>query len=102
MDFMIMDTAGNTIESYDSEVAATRALLAFAQDDDQTATQLAILAFDDEGEAVGDPLTVADLSPEAATKLTMAGGSWTYKSALSVSRWSADSPAPWKVLGAAR
>jgi hypothetical protein len=102
MDFMIMDTAGNAIESYDSDVAAMQALIALAQDDERIATQLAILAFDDEGYAVGDPLTVADLRPEAATKLTMAGASWTYKSALSVSRWPRSSSAPWNVLGAAR
>src|SRR5690242_159465 len=102
MDFMIMDSAGNAIESYDSDGGAMQALITFAENDARAAATLAVLAFDDAGELVGDPITVADLRPEAATKLTMAGDEWTYKSALSVSRWAGSSAAPWKnILGAA-
>jgi hypothetical protein len=100
MDFMIMDSAGNAIESFDSDSDAMDALIGFAEGDERTATELAVLAFDDEGELVGEPITVADLLPEAATKLTMAGGTWSYRSALTVSAWPTAS-LPWHVLGGA-
>jgi len=73
MNFMIFDNAGNAVESFDSERAACKALVELAIAEPAAARHLALLVFDAEGEAVGEPLTVADLRPEAATEIVLAG-----------------------------
>jgi hypothetical protein len=103
MDFMIMDSAGNAVESFESDSDATRALLEMAESDERAAKHLALLAFDGDGNVVGDPLTVADLRPEAATTLVMSGDVWITRGALTVLSRSAGIAAKLpKVLGAGR
>jgi len=100
MDFMIIDSAGNAVEAYDSEQEAVDALLSMAAEDNRVAAHLAVLAFDDQGEAIGEPVTVADTRPDMATTLTMSGDSWIFRESLTVlATWPRDSRIP-PVLGA--
>lgn len=94
MDFMILDSAGNAVESFDSERQAVRALVDMAEADSSAALHLAVLAFEDDGEPVGDPLTVADLRLEAASRLVMSGDYWTQRGTLTVlsKRWMSTRP----------
>ncbi|HEX4690199.1 MAG TPA: hypothetical protein VH276_05875 [Solirubrobacteraceae bacterium] len=103
MDFMIFDSAGNAVESFASDREAIRALVSMTEAEPEAAMHLAILVFDDEGDAVGDPLTVADVRPDAVTRLVMSETSWELRGNLTVMRrWSdaAAASAPREVLGA--
>jgi hypothetical protein len=100
MDFMIFDSAGNAVESFETQRDAVVTLVDMAAQDPAVAQHLAVLAFDDEGEAVGEPITVADVRPDVATTLVMVGDSWLLRERLTVhSRWPRASRIP-PVLGA--
>ena len=103
MDFMCFDSAGNAVESFDSEQAAASALIEMASHDLTAAQHLAILAFDEEGEAVGDPLTVADLRPDFATTLTLSGNYWveTPRSLTILEHWHTHAVLPWRRVAGA-
>jgi hypothetical protein len=97
---MIFDSAGNAVESFETQADAVVALVDMAAQDTTVAQQLAVLAFDDEGEVVGEPITVADVRPDVATTLVMVGDSWLLRDRLTVvSRWPRASRIP-PVLGA--
>ena len=100
MDFMIFDTAGNAVESYATQREAVVALIAMAAEDDRVAQCLAVVAFDADGDAIGEPLTLADVRPEAATRLVLDTGYWTERQSLTVlSRWTSVATTPWRVAG---
>lgn len=101
MDFMILDSAGNAVEAFATEHEAVSALAAMAENEPKVAQHLAVLAFDDAGEAVGEPLTVADVRPEAATTLTVSGEFLTRAGSLTVlAQWTDAFRTPPKVAGA--
>src|SRR3954447_8134588 len=81
MSYMILDSAGDAVDAFDTEAEARTALLAMVREDPTVARHLAILAFDGQGEAFGEPLTVADILPELATVACM-DGEWTQRNAL--------------------
>lgn len=100
MDFMIFDSAGNAVESFETQRDAVVTLVDMAAQDPAVAQHLAVLGFDDEGEAVGEPITVADVRPDVATTLVMVGESWLLRERLTVlSQWPRASRIP-PVLGA--
>ncbi len=76
MDYMIFDSAGNALESFDSEMAAVIALINMAETNEDAARQLAVLSFDDAGEVAGDAVTVADVRPEIATTMVVGESGW--------------------------
>jgi hypothetical protein len=82
MDYMIMDSAGNAVEAFQSDAAAIAALVSIARSDAGAARHLAVIAFDEHGDAIGEPLTVADVVPEAATTVVLASASWVLQTPL--------------------
>ena len=82
MDYMIMDSAGNAVEAFDSDAAAIAALVSIARSDADAAHHLAVIAFDEHGDAMGEPLTVADVEPEAATTVVLASATWVLQTPL--------------------
>jgi len=82
MSFMIFDSAGNAVDAFDDERQAVVALLSMVREDYDVIRHLAILAFDSAGEAVGEPVTVANLLPELATTLHLKGEGWIETSRL--------------------
>ena len=82
MDFMIFDSAGNAVEAFGrDQVAAAKALVAMVREDPDASRHLAILAFDEHGEAVGEPVTIADILPEMASTVMLVGA-WSHRNAL--------------------
>lgn len=88
MNYMILDSAGNAVEAFDTEREARAALIAFVREDAEAGQHLAILAFDEEGEAFGEPVTVGDLIPELAMHVTLVGSWWMLNPLTFVARWS--------------
>lgn len=54
MIFSIFDSTGNLVASYSDEAAARQALAGIVRDEPEAAGDVALLAFDDQGRAVGD------------------------------------------------
>jgi len=77
MAYMIFDSAGNAVETFESERAARIELVRLAEQDPAAARSLVVLAFDETGEVVGDAVTVADIAPELAATLILHGEGWT-------------------------
>jgi hypothetical protein len=98
MDFMILDSAGNAVEAFESERDAIKALLGIADEDRRAAQHLAILAFDSDGDAIGEPLTVADVRPEAASTLVMVGNIWERRGTLTLWSPPAGAAAPLRLV----
>jgi hypothetical protein len=73
MDFMLVDSTGNAVDAFTDLEAAERALIALAADDALAAIHFAILAYNERGVAVGDPVVVADVRPEHAVRLEVEG-----------------------------
>jgi hypothetical protein len=95
---MIFDSAGNAVEAFDTDRDAMRALLLMVREDRDAARHLAILTFDSDGEAVGDPITVADLMPEMATEVILTGA-WSRHNRLTfISRGEVGAAAPQRTL----
>jgi len=79
---MIMDSAGNAVDTFDSYAASVAALVSFARSDPEAAHHLVVIAFDQQGEAVGEPLTVADVEPEAAIRTVLTSVGWLLQTPL--------------------
>jgi hypothetical protein len=60
MQFAIFDSTGNLVESFDSEDEARTALSAITDRNPDAADRIAIFTFDDNGDVVGDAITIAD------------------------------------------
>ena len=89
MDYMLMDNFGNALEAFDDRDAAEKALIALINDDLDAAHEVALLAFDSRGVAVGEPVVAADLRPEMAVLLTLSDGRFRRVNGLTFSSWSA-------------
>jgi hypothetical protein len=59
MYYVILDSSGNLVESFQDEEAARTALSRIVHDDPDAADHVAILTYDDSG-PVGEAITVAD------------------------------------------
>ena len=57
--FVILDSTANLVDSFDDEMQARAALQAIAQQDPDTADEYALLAYDDDGRAVGEAVLAA-------------------------------------------
>jgi hypothetical protein len=77
MDFMLLDSSGNAVDAFDTDAAAVHAFVALINHDPALARNIALIAFDDDGIAVGDPLIAADLMPDAVITAMVDGASWT-------------------------
>jgi hypothetical protein len=60
MYFVIFDSSGNMVESFDDEGEAREALDRIVHEDPEAADHYAILTFDVAGDPVGEAITVAD------------------------------------------
>jgi hypothetical protein len=56
MTYAIFDSSANLVASYDDQETARQALIAIVQREPEAAEDVALLAFDDRGRAVGDAL----------------------------------------------
>lgn len=65
MYYALIDSTGNLIDTYDSEGAAKAALAEFVRDEPEIADHVAVLAYDDQGEPVGEPLSGSSIEPMA-------------------------------------
>jgi hypothetical protein len=74
MTYMILDSTGSAINSYTDEVAAHVAMRVIVEDDPNAAGHLLLLAYDDEGNVVGNAVAVEDL-PEATSSVNP--GEWS-------------------------
>jgi hypothetical protein len=63
MYFVILDSTGNLVESFDDETSARNALERMVHEDPEAADHLALLTYDAQGEPVGDAITVSAPSP---------------------------------------
>lgn len=63
MEFMILDSAGNAVASYEDDLTARAVLHATVAVEPEAADHLVLLAYDDDGMPVGDALTVFDVQP---------------------------------------
>jgi hypothetical protein len=63
MDYMILDSAGHAIASFDNEAAARATLYAIVEVEREAADHLVLLAYDDDGMPVGDARTYVDIAP---------------------------------------
>ena len=79
MDFMIFDSAGNAVEAFTDEQVAIKALRSLVLEDPEASRHLALLAFDEEGNAVGEAVVAADVAPESATRLSLANPAQWYQ-----------------------
>jgi hypothetical protein len=68
MDYMILDSAGNALASFEDELTARATLHAIAAVDPDAAEHVALLAYDDAGMPVGDALTVVDCDPPVSVE----------------------------------
>jgi hypothetical protein len=63
MDYMILDSAGNALASFNDETTARATLHAIAAVEPEAAEHVVLLAYDDEGMPIGEALTVLDCPP---------------------------------------
>ena len=63
MEYMILDSAGNALASFEDEASARATLHAMAMVEPDAADEIALLAYDEEGMPVGEALFAWDLSP---------------------------------------
>lgn len=61
MDYMILDTAGNALASFDDEVAAHATIHAMVAVEPEAAEHVVLLAYSDDGMPVGEALSVWDV-----------------------------------------
>jgi hypothetical protein len=59
--YMLLDSTGSAINAYHEEVAAHAALRATVADDPAAAADIFLLAYDDDGNPVGEAVTIEDL-----------------------------------------
>lgn len=64
MYYAILDSTGNLVESFDDEREARAALEQSVREEPEAAEHLALLTYDDDGEPVGDAITIS--APAAA------------------------------------
>jgi hypothetical protein len=65
MYYVILDSTGNLVESFDDENAARAALERMVHDEPEAADHLALLTYDEHGEPVGEAVTVSATSAAA-------------------------------------
>lgn len=94
MAFVIMDSTGNALDSFEERDAALAGLRALALDDPCQASDLALLTFDDQGHATDEAVVVADVVPEVVSELAMVGDGWTHHNAVTLIRWSEAAQTP--------
>jgi hypothetical protein len=58
MYFVILDSTGNLVESFDDESSARAALERIVHDEPEAADHLALLTYDEHGEPVGEAITM--------------------------------------------
>jgi hypothetical protein len=63
MEYMILDSAGNAVASFEDEAAARATLYAIVEVEPDAADHLVLLAYDDDGMPVGDAKTYVDVPP---------------------------------------
>lgn len=63
MEYMILDTAGNAVASSDDETTARATLHAIVAVEPEAAEYLVLLAYDDDGQPLGDAKTFFDVPP---------------------------------------
>jgi hypothetical protein len=68
MDYMILDSAGNALASFEDELTARATLHAIAAVDPEAREQVVLLAYDDDGMPVGDAVTVIDCDPPVSVE----------------------------------
>ena len=67
MHFMIMDEAANAVDSFGDRNEAARALEAIVADDPAAADSLLLLAYDDDGNPVGEAIVARVVAPASST-----------------------------------
>jgi hypothetical protein len=63
MDYMILDSAGNALASFDDELEARATLHSIVAVDPDAADEVVLLAYNDEGIPVGEALAAFDCPP---------------------------------------
>lgn len=71
MDYLLMDSAGNAVDSFDNWPDAVTVLREMVTERPSAALDLAILPFDDEGQPAGEATTAAEVVPAAAHRLEL-------------------------------
>ncbi|MEX2197080.1 MAG: hypothetical protein WD844_17545 [Thermoleophilaceae bacterium] len=59
MHYVLMDSTGNLIDSYDREEEAHAALNRIVHEEPEAADHVALLTYDDEGNPVGQAVTIS-------------------------------------------
>ena len=68
MDYMILDSTGNALASFDDELTARATLHAIVAVEPDAAEHVVLLAYDDQGMPAGDALTVVDCPPPVSVE----------------------------------
>lgn len=69
MTYMILDSTGSAINAFADEVAARAALRSLVAHDPAAAEHVFLLAYDDDGDPIGDAVTIADLPTQTTSIL---------------------------------
>ncbi len=87
MDFMLMDSAGNALAAFETRPEAIKAFQMLLGDDPTAKDEVALLAFNRLGFAVGEPLVAADVSPDTAVEVAITGAQWCRIDGTTFSSW---------------
>ena len=68
MKYMILDSRGNAVDAFSTQVAARATLRAIVAEEPDAADELVLLAYNAEGRPVGEAATFYDLAPAATIK----------------------------------
>lgn len=87
MHYMVMDTGGNAISAFESGADAMLGFEQIVREHPDSAPHIALLAFDEDGEAVGDALVAADVAPELVTRLALSTAGWHPRNSATLFSW---------------
>lgn len=65
MYFVILDSTGNLVESFDDETVARATLSRIVHDEPEAADHVALITYDEDGMPVGDAITISASSVAA-------------------------------------
>jgi len=73
--YLILDSMGNAVDAFRTRVAAQATLRAIVEEEPEAADALVLLAYDDQGQPVGEAVTYDDLPPPVRVRSV-----WTFTS----------------------
>jgi hypothetical protein len=73
MDYMILDSTGNALASFQDEWTARATMHAMVKVEPEAADHIVLLGYDDSGMPVGEALSIGDVPPPVSVESSLAG-----------------------------